>query len=152
MSLKERLAADLKDAMRQRDERRRDTLRMALAALHNAEIEARGELDEDATLAVLSKEAKTRRESIEEFKKGSRQDLVDKEMEELEVISTYLPQQLSRDDIVTAARQVIEEAGASGMKDLGRVMPVLMERLRGRADGRTVNEVVRELLAGSSSQ
>ncbi len=152
MSLKERLAADLKDAMRQRDERRRDTLRMALAALHNAEIEARGELDEDATLAVLSKEAKTRRESIEEFRKGSRQDLVDKEMEELEVISTYLPQQLSRDDIVTAARQVIEEAGASGMKDLGRVMPVLMERLRGRADGRTVNEVVRELLAGSSSQ
>jgi uncharacterized protein YqeY len=146
MSLKERLAADLKDAMRQHEQTRRDTLRMALAALHNAEIEARGELDEDAALAVLAKEAKTRRESIVEFQKGGRQDLVDKETAELEFISAYLPQQLSRDEIVEAARQVIQETGAAGPKDIGKVMPALMQRLQGRADGRLASEVVRELL------
>jgi uncharacterized protein YqeY len=150
MSLKERLTADLYDAMRQREELRRDTLRMALAALHNAEIEARGELDDDATLAVLSKEAKMRRESIEEFTKGGRQDLVDKETAELAIISAYLPQQLSRDEIVEAARQVVLESGASGPKDIGKVMPALMQRLQGRADGRLASEVVRELLSGGS--
>jgi uncharacterized protein YqeY len=150
MSLKQRLAADLQDAMRQREERRRDTLRMALAAIHNAEIEKRGELDDDAMLAVLSKESKTRRESIEEFKKGGRQDLVDKETAELEIISAYLPQQLSRDEIVEVARQVVQETGASGPKDIGKVMPALMQRLQGRADGRLASEVVRELLTGGS--
>jgi uncharacterized protein YqeY len=148
MSLKARLAADLKDAMRDRDERRRDTLRMAIAAVHNAEIEVRHELDEDATLAVLTKEAKMRRESIEEFKKGGRQDLVDKETAELEIISAYLPQQLTRDEVVEVARQVVEETGASGPKDIGKVMPVLMQRLQGRADGRVASDAVRELLTG----
>jgi uncharacterized protein YqeY len=148
MSLKQRLTADLQDAMRQQERTRRDTIRMALAAIHNAEIEARGELDEDAALDVLIKQAKMRRESIVEFEKGGRQDLVDKETAELEVISSYLPQQLSRDEIVETARQVIQETGASGPKDIGRVMPALMQRLQGRADGRLASEVVRELLAG----
>ncbi|MEX1254205.1 MAG: GatB/YqeY domain-containing protein [Dehalococcoidia bacterium] len=149
MSLKERLAADLYHAMRQREELRRDTLRMTLAAVHNAEIEARAQLDDEAILNVLSKEAKMRRESIEEFKKGGRQDLVDKETAELEIISAYLPQQLSRDEIVEVARQVVQETGASGQKDIGKVMPALMQRLQGRADGRIASEVVRELLSGS---
>ncbi len=149
MSLKEQLAADLKEAMRQRDELRRGVLRMTLAALHNAEIAAGGALDEAAGLKVLAKEAKQRRESIEEFRKGGRQDLVEREEGELAVLSAYLPQALSREEIVEAARQVIRETGASGAKDIGKVMPVLMERLRGRADGREVNEVARELLAGS---
>ncbi len=149
MSLKEQLAADLKDAIRQRDERRRNVLRLTLAALHNAEIAARQELDEPAALSVLTKEAKQRRESIEEFRKAGRQDLIEKEEPELAILAAYLPQQLSREEIVQAVRKAIEETGASGPGDLGKVMPVLMQQVRGRADGREVNEVVRELLAGS---
>ena len=149
MSLKEQLSADLKDAMRQRDERRRDVLRFTLASLHNAEIAARHELDGDEALAVLSREAKRRQESIDEFRKAGRQDLVDKEEAELAILSPYLPQQLSRDEIAQAAREVVQQTGASGPKDFGKVMSALMQQLRGRADGREANEVVRELLAGS---
>jgi hypothetical protein len=149
MPLNEQIAADLKDAMRQRDGRRRDVLRLTLAALHNAEIAARDALDEAGVAEVLAREAKRRRESIEEFGKAGRQDLVEKEEAELAVLSPYLPTQLSREEITDAARQVIQETGASGPKDLGKVMSALMQQFRGRADGRTVNEVVRELLAGS---
>ena len=149
MSLKEQFSADLKEAMRQRDALRRDVLRMALAAFQNAEIASGAALDEDAALAVVAKQAKQRRESIEEFRKGGRQDLVDKEEAELAILATYLPQQVTREEVTAAAREVIEETGASGPSDLGKVMPVLMKRFSGRADGREVNEVVRELLAGS---
>lgn len=146
--MNERLAADLKDAMRQRDELRRSVLRMTLAALHNAEIAARGQpLDEAAELAVLTKEAKQRRESIEEFRKAGRPDRADQEEAELAILAGYLPEQVGRDEIVSAARAVIAETGASGARDIGKVMPVLMERLRGRAEGREVSEVVRELLS-----
>ena len=109
MSLKEQLAADLKDAIRQRDERRRNVLRLTLAALHNAEIAARQELDEPAALSVLTKEAKQRRESIEEFRKAGRQDLIEKEEPELAILAAYQPQQLSREEIVQAVRKAIEE-------------------------------------------
>jgi hypothetical protein len=146
MSLKERLADDLKEAMRERDERRRSVLRMTISALHNAEIAAGRELDEGDELAVLGKEAKQRRDSIEEFRKAGRQDIVDKEEAELAILTAYLPQQVSRDEIAEAARQVIQETGASGARDIGKVMPALMQRFRGRADGKDVNEVVRELL------
>ena len=135
--------------MRQRDERRRDVLRFTLAALQNAEIAAREELDEPAAMAVLAKEAKQRRDSIEEFRKADRQDLVTKEEAELAVLSPYLPEQLSREEIAEAARQAIQETGASSPQEMGKVMAVLMPQLRGRADGRQVSEVVQELLAGS---
>lgn len=149
MPLKDQLSNDLKDAMRQRDARRREVLRMALAAVHNAEIAAREELADDAVLAVLTTEAKRRRESIAEFGKAGRTDLVEKEEAELVILAAYLPEQLSRDAIVEVARRVIEQTGASGPKDIGKVMPVLMQELRGRADGRAANEVVRELLSAS---
>jgi len=146
MPLKEQLNTDLRDAMRSGEETRRDTLRLALAALHNAQIAAGKELSDDDTLAVLAKEAKQRRESIEEFGKANRTDLVAKEQAELDVLSGYLPAAVSRDEIVAAARKVVDELGASGAKDIGKVMPVLMQQFRGRADGRDINEVVRELL------
>lgn len=135
--------------MRDRDERRRDTLRMAISAVHNAEIDAGKGLDDEGVQAVLSGEAKRRRESIEEFKKGGRTDLVEREQAELAVLERYLPEQLSRDQVTDAARRVIAQTGASGSKDIGKVMPVLMQELRGRADGRMVNEVVRALLGAS---
>jgi hypothetical protein len=148
MALRQQLNDDLRDALRQRDDARRNTLRLVLSALHNAEIEAGGELDEQGVLAVLAKEAKQRRESIEEFTKGGRQDLVDKEEAELAIISAYLPEAMSREELMDLARQAIAETGASGARDIGKVMPVLMQRLQGRADGREANQVVRELLGG----
>jgi uncharacterized protein YqeY len=146
MALKDQLQADLKDAMRQRDERRRDTLRFVLSAIHNAEIDAGAALDDEGVQDVLSKQAKQRREAIEEFGKAQRNDLVEKEQAELAVISAYLPEQISRDELVAAAREAIAESGASGPRDIGKVMPALMQRFRGRVDGREVNDVVRELL------
>ncbi len=149
MSVKEQLQADLKDAMRQRDARRRGVLRLTLAAFQNAEIAAGHELDDTDAMSVLAREAKRRRESIEEFGKAGRDDLVEKEKAELAVLAAYLPQQLSREEIQAAARRVLQETGASGPKDLGKVMPVLMQQVQGRADGREVSDVVRELLAGA---
>jgi len=150
MSLTERLNSDLRDALRRREEDRKAALRMVLAALHNAEIQVGGDLDEGAILGVLAKEAKQRRESIEEFRKGGREDLVAREEAQLAVIQQYLPQQMSREEIVEAARAVIGEVGAQGPGDKGKVMPILINQLRGRADGREINAVVTELLAGSA--
>ena len=147
MHLNAQLAADLKDAMRARDEIRRNVLRLTIAALRNAQISAGEELDEEAAMAVVSTEAKRRRESIAEFRKAGRQDLVEQEEAELAVLAVYLPEPLSRDEIIEAVRRVIEETGAVGAKDLGKVMPVLMQQFQGRADGREVNQVVRELLS-----
>ena len=150
MSLKERLNSDLREALRSGEEHRKAALRMVLAAVHNAEIEARGELDDGAILGVLAKEVKQRRESIEEFRKGGREDLVAREEAQLATIQPYLPQQMTREEIIEAARSVIADVGARGPADKGKVMPVLINKLRGRADGREINAVVTELLAGSA--
>ena len=147
MSLKEQLANDLKDAIRQRDESRKIAIRMAISAIKNAEIERRAALSEADVLTVVSREAKQRRESIAEFEKADRRDLVEKEQAELEVLQSYLPAQVSRDEIAEAAREVIAEVGAGGPSDKGKVIPVLIGRLAGRAEGREINEVVTELLA-----
>ena len=147
MSLKEQLANDLKDAIRQRDDSRKIAIRMTISAIKNAEIERRAALSEADVLTLVSKEAKQRRESIAEFEKADRSDLVEKEQAELKVLQSYLPAQVSRDEIAEAAREVIAEVGAGGPRDKGRVMPVLIGRLAGRAEGREINEVVTELLA-----
>ncbi len=156
MGLKDQIASDLKDAMRAGEAIRRDTLRSLLTAINNAEIAGvdiadatatRQGLDEGQTLAVVQKQAKQRRESIEEFRKANRSDLVDREAAELVVLDTYLPQQMSRDEIVAEVRIVLAETGATGPGDKAKVMPPTMARLKGRADGRLINEVVTELLA-----
>jgi uncharacterized protein YqeY len=147
MPLKEQFSADLKDALKAKDELRKGTLRFLMAAVHNAEIEAGHQLDDNDVLAVLSKQAKQRRESIEEFRKAGRDDLVAKEEAELAVLVGYLPPQMSREEIAAEARRVIAETGARGPADKGKVMPVLVNELRGRAEGREINEVVSELLA-----
>ena len=147
MSLKDQLADDLKDAIRQRDEPRKIAIRMAIWAIKNAEVEKGAALGDADVLALLGREAKKRRESIAEFEKAGRQDLVDKEKAELEVLKAYLPAQVGRDEIVQAAREVIAEVGAAGPADKGKVMPILICRLAGRAEGREINEIVTELLA-----
>lgn len=147
MTLKQKLNEDLREALRSHDENRKTAIRLALSSVHNAEIAAGTELDDAGVINVLAKEARQRRESIEEFRKGNRQDLVDKEQAELDVLTAYLPQQLSRPEIEAEARKVIARVGAAGPRDKGKVMPVIMNELRGKADGAEVNAVVTELLS-----
>jgi len=137
---------DLKDALKARDKQRISTLRMLASALKNAEIEAREELEKDKELAVVSGYARRCRESITEFEKGGRDDLVAKEKYELDIAMTYLPEQLGADEIEAEAVKVIEEIGASGKRDMGRVMSEMMKRLKGKADGSTVKNTVSDLL------
>jgi uncharacterized protein YqeY len=148
MTLKKRLQDDLKRAMRQKDQVRKRTLRLALAEIKNKEIEVRGELSDADVAVILQKEAKQRHETLDELTRVDRPELVAAEQAELEVLTEYLPQQLSRKEIADMARQVIAGLGAEGPRQMGRVMGALMPQLKGRADGKLVNEVVRELLSG----
>lgn len=153
MSLREQLMNDLRDAMRAKDETRKRTIRSVIAALKEAETELdssgqRVSLDDSAILALIAKQAKQRQESIDAFQLGGRDDLVAREEGDMAVLQSYLPKQLSREQIEAEARQVIAEVGASGPRDIGKVMKPLMARVRGRADGGLANQIVRELLAG----
>jgi uncharacterized protein len=150
MPLKEQFTSDLTDAMRQSDEIRKSTLRMLLAAINVAEVAGseRRQLSDEQVMQVLAKQVKQRRESIDEFQKAGRQDLVDKETAELKVLEAYMPPQMPRQEIEAEARKAIAEVGAKGPSDKGKVMQTLMPRLSGRAEGRDINAVVTELLAG----
>jgi len=145
-NLKEKLEADLRQAMKDRDNVKRSTLRLLLAAIKNAEIAKRGSLDNPDILGIVAREVKQRNESIEAFKQGDRQDLVAQEEAEAAVLKEYLPRQLSREEVIVEDRQVIEEVGAQGPRDKGKVMSRIMAQLKGKADGREINEIVTELL------
>lgn len=145
-NLKQKLTDDLRQAMKSGDVVRRSTIRLLMSSIRNAEIAKLATLDDVAIFGVIAKEIRQRQESIEAFKKGSRQDLVDKEEAEMAVLQGYLPQQMTRKEIIEAARRVIREVGAQGPGDKGKVMPKLIAQLKGRADGREINTVVTELL------
>jgi uncharacterized protein YqeY len=147
-SLKEKLAEDLKEAIRQRDEARKTAIRMLTWAIKNAEVEKGRPLEDHEVLSLVQKEIRRRLESIEQFRKGNRPDLVEKEEAELKVLQAYLPPPMTREEVAEVARQVMAEVGARSPRDKGKVMPILIQRLAGRADGRLINEVVSELLAG----
>jgi len=150
LNIQEQLMIDLKDALRSKDELRKTTIRMALAALKNARVAKNADLTENEMAVVLRKQVKQRQDSISDYQKGGRDDLVVQESAEIEILEGYLPQMLGRDEIVSLAGQAIAETGASSPKQIGQVMRVLMPRVQGRADGRMVSEIVRELLASSS--
>jgi len=162
-SLKERIQADLVDAMRKKEETRKSALRMLIAAIRNAEIRTPppGATDEqlaemaklpplslgdDDVLSLIQKQLKQRRDSIEQFEKAKRTDLADKERAEAAILEVFLPQQASAEELEAAAAKVISETGAVGPRDMGKVMPVLTKQFAGRADGRLINETVRRLL------
>lgn len=144
--LQDRVQEELKQAMRAQEPIRRSALRMLIAAFKNAEIEARHPLTDEEALTVVQKQAKQRQESIAEFQKAARQDLVAQEQAELEILQAYLPEQAAPDEIEAAARRIVAETGASSARDIGKVMPVLVKQFAGRADGRTINEIVRSVL------
>jgi uncharacterized protein YqeY len=144
--LKQKLTDDLKQAMRNGNKVRRLVIRSVMAAIKNAEIARQATLEDSDILGVIAKEVRQHKESIEAFKSGNRQDLVTKEEAELAVLNEYLPQQMTRDEIIAEAHRVIEEVGAQGLSDKGKVMPKLIAQLKGRADGREINTIVTELL------
>jgi len=144
--LKEKLMDDLKRALKGRDKVRTSVIRLVLAAVKNTEIARQAVLEDADILGVIAKQVRQRQESIEAFKQGNRQDLVAQEEAELAVLNEYLPRQMTREEIIAEARRVIEEVGAQGLGDKGKVMPKLIAQLKGKADGREINAVVTELL------
>ncbi len=142
ISLKERLDGDLKDAMRNKDSVRRTVLRTIISEIRNAEIAKQEALDDEGVLVVMTKQAQQRRDSIEAFKSAGRSDLVESESAELKIISGYLPEQLSEDEIEVVITEVISQVEAKGFSDMGKVMKEIMQRIRGRADGKMVSAIV----------
>ncbi len=146
-SLKQKLTEDLKQALKNKDKVRRSIMGLVMSAIKNAEISRQADLPDSDILGIIAKEVKQHHESIDAFKLGNRQDLVAQEEAELSILEEYLPRQMTRDEIITEARRVIAEVGAQGPGDKGKVMPRLIPQLKGRADGREINEIVTELLA-----
>lgn len=148
MSIKDQLMEDMKAAMKEREagKLRLEVIRMARASIKNIEINEKKDLTDDDVLAVLMKEVKMRQDSLEEFKKANRQELVDQAEQEIAILKKYLPAALGDDELKTIVAEVIAEVGAAGPKDMGKVMPQVMAKTKGRADGKHISAMVRELL------
>ena len=148
MSLKDKLTEDMKQAMKDKEAGNLglSVIRMVRAAIKNVEIDTKAELAEEDVIAIVAKEVKMRRDSMEEFKKGQRDDLVAQLEQEIEVLLPYLPQQLTEAEVREIVTEAVAIAGATSSKDMGKVMAVLMPKVKGRADGKLVNNIVRELL------
>ncbi|MDO8447093.1 MAG: GatB/YqeY domain-containing protein [Deltaproteobacteria bacterium] len=147
MSLKDKLTDEMKDAMRSQDKLRLSTIRMLLSAVKNKEIDLRVELTDEEVIETITSQVKQRRDSIEQFTNAGRLDLAEKEEAELKILQGFLPEQLTPEEIDSEVEKAVVEAEASGMKDLGKVMKLLMPRVAGRADGKLVSEKVRERLS-----
>ena len=146
MALRERLSEEMKNAMKARDDLRLSAIRLIRSAVKNKDIELKRELNDQEIVEVVATLGKQRRESIRMFTDAGRTDLVEKEEKELAVLLDFLPQQLSREEIAALVEKAIAECGAQGGKDMGKVMKALMPHVAGRADGKTVSDVVREKL------
>ena len=150
MPLKEQLVADLKVALQEKDASRALVIRYLRNAIQYREKDVGKELDEAAVMEILSRQVRERRESITAFEAGQRHDLVEKEKAELAILEAYLPEQLSQEEILDLARQVVTEVGATTIRDKGKVMSKLMPQIRGKGDGNVANEVVTQLLSGEA--
>lgn len=148
MNLKERLKADMISSMKNKEKERLDTIRFVQAAIKKAEVDTRKDLDDAAVIGILSNLAKQRRDSIEQFRNGGREELAMKEEQELKILQSYLPEQISAADLEAAVVLAIKETGASGMKDMGSVMKAVMVKVAGRAEGSAVSDMVKKKLMG----
>ncbi len=146
MSLKDRISEDMKAAMKAHEKDRLAVIRMVRSAIRQTEIDGKKDLDDEGVIAVISKELKMRKDSLEEFRKGGRDDLVEKTQAEIDVLLPYLPEQLSEDEVKALVKEAVEQTGAASMKDMGKVMGVLMPKVKGRADGKMVNSIVKGML------
>jgi|TARA_B100000470_G_C19736076_1_gene366870 hypothetical protein len=144
--LRDTLDSDLKDAMRNKEALKRTVLRTMLSEIRNAEINSQTTLDDEGIISVLTKQVQQRKDSVEAYAAANRQDLVDKETEEIDIISVYLPEQLPVEEIEEIIKTAISEIGASTLSDMGKVMGLVMPQVRGRADGKIVNTIVTEKL------
>ena len=145
--LKEKLMEELKEAMREKDVIKKNVIQMVRAAILQIEKDKGIEVDDSKILEIIAKEVKTRQDSITDFEKGERQDLVEQAQREIEILSKYLPKQLTREELKEKLTIIIKEIGATSMKDMGNVMKEAKAQIGTAADGRSINEVVRELLA-----
>lgn len=146
MSLAERLNEDMKQAMKAQDKFRLSTIRMVRASVKNQEIELRRPLEDNEVLDILSREVKQRKDSLQEFTKAGRDDLAKDLQAEIDIIAQYLPQQLTEEEIKAIVTQTIQETGASSKADMGKLMGALMPKVKGRADGKLVNQIVQQQL------
>ena len=147
MDTKSKLTQSLKDAMRAKDELRKRTIRLTMAAIKNAEIDKRSELEEPAVLAILQKEVKSCRETIEGAQRANRPDLIAEAEAEIAILEEYLPQPLTSDELESLAREAVAESGAASPREMGNVMRILIPRVQGRADGKEASQIVRRLLS-----
>jgi len=148
--LLEKIENDLKDALKAKDAEKVSTLRFLKSAIQNLSIEKKGKIKDEDVIGVIKKQVKQRKDSIDGFKKGGRQDLVDKETKELEILKIYLPEELKPEELLAIVKEVISETGASTQKDMGKVMKAVMERSKGKADGKTVSMLVNKELSKSA--
>ena len=146
MSLIEQLQQDMKSALKNKEKEKLATIRLVRAAIKRAEIDNQGPLSEDQVLDVILREVKQRREAIQEYEKANRQDLVEKEKAQLAVLESYLPKQLTEEELEQLLRETIEELGVTSKKEIGKVMKTVMPKVKGRADGKVVNQLAQKLL------
>lgn len=144
--LKEKLLEDLKNSMKEKNAIRKNVIQMVRAAILQVEKDKAIEVTDEQIIEIMSKEAKKRKDSLDDYKKGGREDLVKQIEEEISIISEYLPKQLTKDEVTVIVKQVIEEVGATSIKDMGKVMKAAKEKIGAASDGRTINEVVKENL------
>ena len=146
MSLKEKLMEDLKSAMRNKDKLRKDTITMVRAAIKQKEVDDRVELNDQDVIDILTKQLKEKKHTIEEFKKGDRQDLIEQTNKEIDVLLDYLPKQLGEDELRQIIQEVMTENNINSVKDMGTLMKHIMPKVKGKADGNTVSKIAKELL------
>ena len=146
MSLEKQLMVDLKDSMKSKDTVRKNTITMVRAAIKQREIDERIELSDQDILDIMSKQLKEKRMSIEDFKKGDRQDLVDLTESEIEILLNYLPKQLSEEEVEKIVTETIKEIDAKSMNDIGMIMKAVMPKVKGKTDGKVVNKIARKVL------
>lgn len=150
MSIKERLKTDLITAMKAKEQAKVETIRFVNAAIKRVEVDTRKDLDDAAVIGILMNLAKQRRDSIDQFRKGGREDLASKEESELQLLQTYLPKQMSSEELGTVVAQVIKETGATSMKEMGTVIKAVMAKVAGQAEGSAVSDMVKKKLSGQA--
>lgn len=146
MSLKERLMEDLKSSMKNKDKLRKDTITMVRAEIKQREVDERRDVEDEDVIEIVSRQLKQKKDSLEGFRKGERQDLVDLTEKEIDILMEYLPRQLTESEIDEIVKNVVDEIGANTMRDMGKVMSNVMPKVKGRADGNVVNKIVKQYL------